>query len=155
MTAHATMSLEQPAPGAPALAHLVKEAELDGALPEDDIPLYAPRRKIIRRASTARFAILNGRFWSLRSASITCFRSCAGIATQRAVAGGSDRFPNRRFYFFFIEIWPQEVYYLTGLLILAAIVLFLMNAVAGRIWCGSCPRDRVDRSFFAIERFVG
>ena len=28
--------------------------------------------------------------------------------------------PNRRFYFFFIEIWPQEVYYLTGLLILAA-----------------------------------
>ena len=28
--------------------------------------------------------------------------------------------PGRRFYFFFIEIWPQEVYYLTGLLILAA-----------------------------------
>ena len=27
---------------------------------------------------------------------------------------------NGRFYFFFIEIWPQEVYYLTGLLILAA-----------------------------------
>ena len=38
--------------------------------------------------------------------------------------------PTRRFYFFFIEIWPQEVYYLTGLLILAAMVLFLMNAVA-------------------------
>ena len=30
-------------------------------------------------------------------------------------------FPSRRFYFFFIEIWPQEIYYLTGLLILAAI----------------------------------
>ena len=28
--------------------------------------------------------------------------------------------PARSFYFFFIEIWPQEVYYLTGLLILAA-----------------------------------
>ena len=48
---------------------------------------------------------------------------------------------HRRFYFFFIEIWPQEVYYFTGLLILAAMTLFLMNALAGRIWCGYlCPQ---------------
>ena len=33
---------------------------------------------------------------------------------------------HRRFYFFFIELWPQEVYYFTGLLILAALILFLM-----------------------------
>ena len=46
-----------------------------------------------------------------------------------------------RFYFFFIEIWPQEVYYFTGLLILAAFALFLMNALAGRVWCGYlCPQ---------------
>ena len=25
--------------------------------------------------------------------------------------------PNRRAYFFFIEIWPQEIYFLTGILI--------------------------------------
>ena len=31
----------------------------------------------------------------------------------------------RRAYFFFIEIWPQEVYYLTGLLFIAAISLTL------------------------------
>ncbi len=49
--------------------------------------------------------------------------------------------PNSRFYFFFIELWPQEVYYLTGLLVLAAIGLFLMNALAGRVWCGYlCPQ---------------
>ena len=24
-------------------------------------------------------------------------------------------FPSRRFYFFFIEIWPQEIYFLTGI----------------------------------------
>ena len=42
-------------------------------------------------------------------------------------------FPHRRFYFFFIELWPQEVYYFTGLLIIAAMTLFLMNAVAGRL----------------------
>ena len=46
-----------------------------------------------------------------------------------------------RFYFFGIEIWPQEVYYITGLLILASFTLFLMNAVAGRVWCGYlCPQ---------------
>ena len=42
-------------------------------------------------------------------------------------------FSGSRFYFFFIEIWPQEIYYVTGLLILAAMTLFLMNAVAGRV----------------------
>ncbi len=34
--------------------------------------------------------------------------------------------PNSRAYFFFIEIWPQEVYYITGLLIIAAVGLFLL-----------------------------
>ena len=41
-----TMSIAQPAPGAPALAHLVGEPELRGAPPDDDIPLYAAQRKI-------------------------------------------------------------------------------------------------------------
>ena len=63
--------------------------------------------------------------------------------------------PNSRFYFFFIEIWPQEVYYLTGLLIIAAMALFLMNAVAGRIWCGYlCPQTVWTDLFQAIERWI-
>jgi cytochrome c oxidase accessory protein FixG len=63
--------------------------------------------------------------------------------------------PGRRFYFFFIEIWPQEIYYLTGLLIIAAMSLFLMNAVAGRVWCGYlCPQTVWTDLFQAIERLV-
>ncbi len=62
---------------------------------------------------------------------------------------------HRRFYFFFIEIWPQEVYYFTGLLILAAMVLFLMNAVAGRVWCGYlCPQTVWTDLLFAVERLI-
>ncbi|NBN64243.1 cytochrome c oxidase accessory protein CcoG [Microvirga tunisiensis] len=58
----------------------------------------------------------------------------------------------RRAYFFFIEIWPQEVYYLTGLLIVAALTLFLMNAVAGRIWCGYlCPQTVWTDLFLWVE----
>ncbi len=60
----------------------------------------------------------------------------------------------KRFYFFFIEIWPQEVYYLTGLLILAALILFLMNALAGRVWCGYlCPQTVWTDLFLTVERF--
>ncbi len=63
--------------------------------------------------------------------------------------------PHRRFFFFFIEIWPQEVYYFTGLLILAAMTLFLMNAVAGRIWCGYlCWQTVWTDLFYAVERWV-
>ena len=48
---------------------------------------------------------------------------------------------NRRFYFFFIEIWPQEFYYVAGLLIMAGLGLFLVTSALGRVWCGyTCPQ---------------
>jgi len=59
---------------------------------------------------------------------------------------------HERFYFFFIEIWPQEVYYITGLLILAAVSLFLINALFGRLWCGfSCPQTVWTDLFIWVE----
>ncbi len=64
-------------------------------------------------------------------------------------------FPGRRFYFLFIEIWPQEVYYLTGLLILAAIGLFLITSLAGRVWCGyTCPQTVWTDLFIAVEHMI-
>ncbi|MGE5500713.1 MAG: cytochrome c oxidase accessory protein CcoG [Ignavibacteriales bacterium] len=61
----------------------------------------------------------------------------------------------RRAYFFFIEIWPQEIYYLTGLLLIAAIALFLMSAVAGRVWCGFlCWQTVYTDLFVLVERLV-
>ncbi len=64
-------------------------------------------------------------------------------------------FPGRRFYFFFIEIWPQEVYYITGLLMLAAFGLFLVTSLAGRVWCGyTCPQTVWTDLFVTVERWV-
>jgi cytochrome c oxidase accessory protein FixG len=61
---------------------------------------------------------------------------------------------HERFYFFFIEIWPQEVYYITGLLILAAIGLFLVTSLLGRVWCGyTCPQTVWTDLFLVVERF--
>ena len=63
--------------------------------------------------------------------------------------------PARRFYFFFIEIWPQEIYYITGLLILAALVLFLVTSLFGRVWCGyACPQTVWTDLFIMVERMV-
>ena len=60
-----------------------------------------------------------------------------------------------RLYFFFIEIWPQEIYYLTGLLIMAAVGLFLATSLAGRIWCGyACPQTVWTDLYVWIERKI-
>lgn len=64
-------------------------------------------------------------------------------------------FPARRFYFFFIELWPQEVYYLTGLLVLAAISLFFVTSLFGRLWCGlGCPQTVWTDLFIWVERKI-
>ncbi len=61
----------------------------------------------------------------------------------------------RRAYFFFIEIWPQEVYYLTGLLVLGAVGLFFVTSLFGRLWCGyACPQTVWTDLFMWVERKV-
>jgi cytochrome c oxidase accessory protein FixG len=64
-------------------------------------------------------------------------------------------FVTQRFYFFFIEIWPQEVYYLAGLLIMAGIGLFFVTSLFGRAWCGyACPQTVWTDLFIMVERWV-
>lgn len=62
-------------------------------------------------------------------------------------------FAGRRFYFFDIQLWPQEVYFITGLLVLAALALFLVSALFGRLWCGyACPQTVWTDLFLFVER---
>ena len=62
-------------------------------------------------------------------------------------------FDRGRFYFFFIELWPQEFFFFTGLLVMAALALFLTTALFGRLWCGySCPQTVWTDLFIYIER---
>jgi cytochrome c oxidase accessory protein FixG len=64
-------------------------------------------------------------------------------------------FEGRRFHFFFIELWPQEVYYITGLLILGALGIFLSSALFGRVWCGyACPQTVWTDLYIYVERAI-
>ncbi|WP_434290305.1 cytochrome c oxidase accessory protein CcoG [Celeribacter sp. SCSIO 80788] len=62
---------------------------------------------------------------------------------------------NRRFFFFWIEIWPHEFYFIAGLLIMAGLGLFLFTSAAGRIWCGyACPQTVWTDLFILTERWI-
>jgi cytochrome c oxidase accessory protein FixG len=62
---------------------------------------------------------------------------------------------HRRFYMFSIEIWPQEFYFVAGLLIMAGIGLFLITSAVGRAWCGyACPQTVWTDLFQHVDRFV-
>ena len=60
----------------------------------------------------------------------------------------------RRAYFFDLEIWPQEIFYFAGLLILAAVGLFFVTSLLGRVWCGyACPQTVWTDLFVKVEYF--
>ena len=59
----------------------------------------------------------------------------------------------RRFYIFGLVLYPQDFIYLTGMLVIAALSLFLFTAVAGRLWCGyACPQTVYTEMFLWIEK---
>ena len=62
---------------------------------------------------------------------------------------------NRRFFFFWIEIWPHEFYFVAGLLVMAGLGLFLFTSALGRVWCGyACPQTVWTDLFILTERWV-
>ena len=62
---------------------------------------------------------------------------------------------NRRFFFFWIEIWPHEFYFVAGLLIMAGLGLFLFTSALGRVWCGyACPQTVWTDLFILTERWI-
>jgi cytochrome c oxidase accessory protein FixG len=119
-------------------------------------PLYEARKKVYPQAVHGTFRRIK---WAILIFALGVYYLLPFVRWHRGPGLPSQAvlvdFPNRRFYFFFIELWPQEVYYFTGLLIIAAMALFLMNAVAGRVWCGYlCPQTVWTDLFYGVERWV-
>jgi cytochrome c oxidase accessory protein FixG len=122
-------------------------------LPEG--PLYAPSKRVFPQSVKGTYRRIK---WIVLAVTLGIYYLLPFVRWDRGPNAPDQAvlidFPSRRFYFFFIEIWPQEIYYLTGLLVLAAMALFFMNAVAGRVWCGYlCPQTVWTDLFYAVERF--
>lgn len=63
--------------------------------------------------------------------------------------------PERKFYIFGLTFWPQDFIYLSALLIIAALALFMFTALAGRLWCGyACPQTVWTEVYMWIERMI-
>ena len=121
-----------------------------------DGPLYAARKKVYPQSVSGTFRNIK---WALMAVCLGIYYLLPFVRWDRGPQAPNQAvlvdFPNSRFYFFFIELWPQEVYYFTGLLIVAAMALFLMNAIGGRIWCGYlCPQTVWTDLFYAVERWI-
>ncbi len=118
--------------------------------------LFAASRKVHPRAASGHFRRLKTRVSILL---LAIYFVAPWIRWDRG-PGAADQailldMSGRRGYFLGIEIWPQEVYYLTGLLVLGAIGLFLATALFGRVWCGfTCIQTVFTDLFVAVERAV-
>lgn len=97
--------------------------------------------------------------WAFMTVLLSVYYLLPWVRWERA-AGAPDQavlvdVMGRKFYFFFIELWPQEVWTFTGLLLLAALGLFFATTLLGRVWCGyACPQTVWTDLFVMVERMI-
>lgn len=116
-----------------------------------DQGLYEVRKKIYPRAVHGKFAISR---WAVVLLTQLVFYGMPWLTWNGRQAVLFD-LASRKFYIFGLVFWPQDIVYLTVLLIICAYSLFLFTAVAGRLWCGyACPQTVYTEIFMWIERMV-
>jgi cytochrome c oxidase accessory protein FixG len=117
------------------------------------VSLYAKQPKIQPRAVHGWFA---GWRWALVWLTQAIFYGLAWLPWNGRQALLFD-LGARRFYVFDLVLYPQDFIYLTGLLVVSALSLFLFTAIAGRLWCGyACPQTVYTEIFMWVEqRFEG
>ena len=119
-------------------------------------PLYAPRRKIFPKRASGTFRRFK---WLVMLVTLGIYYLTPWLRWDRGPHAPDQAvlvdLANRRFYFFFIEIWPQEFFFVAGLLVMAGIGLFLITSTVGRAWCGyACPQTVWVDLFLVVERWA-
>jgi cytochrome c oxidase accessory protein FixG len=119
--------------------------------PADETDLYVARSKIQPRSIKGRFNTLR---WVMVWLTQLVFYGLPWLQWNGRQAVLFD-LVERKFYIFGLVLWPQDVVYLALLLIISALGLFLVTAVAGRVWCGyACPQSVYTEIFMWIERRI-
>ena len=118
--------------------------------------LYAAREPIFPRRVSGKFRNLK---WIIMAVTLGIYYVTPWIRWDRGPSLPDQAvlldLANRRFYFFWIEIWPHEFYFVAGLLIMAGLGLFLFTSALGRVWCGyACPQTVWTDLFILVERWI-
>ncbi len=118
--------------------------------------LYAAREPIFPRRVSGPFRNLK---WIIMAVTLGIYYLTPWIRWDRGPSLPDQAvlldMANRRFYFFWIEIWPHEFYFVAGLLIMAGLGLFLFTSALGRVWCGyACPQTVWTDLFILVERWI-
>ena len=119
-------------------------------------PLYAARKKVFPKRAEGRFRRFK---WIVMLITLGIYYLVPWIRWDRGPYAPDQAIlidlSSRRFFFFFVEIWPQEFYYVAGLLVMAGFGLFLVTSAVGRAWCGyACPQTVWVDLFLVVERFI-
>jgi cytochrome c oxidase accessory protein FixG len=117
--------------------------------------LYAARQKIHPKRATGWFRSMK---WWIMAITLAVYYLTPWLRWDRGPHAPDQAvlvdMANRRFYFFFIEIWPHEFFFVAGMLVMAGIGLFLVTSTVGRAWCGyTCPQTVWVDLFLVVERF--
>ncbi|MBR0652341.1 cytochrome c oxidase accessory protein CcoG [Roseomonas terrae] len=119
-------------------------------------PLYASRQKVYPKRVFGRVRSVK---WAVLIACLALYYIVPWLRWDRG-PGMPDQavlvdIGNARLFFFWIELWPQEIYFLAGALILGAFALFAVSALFGRLWCGfACPQTVWTDLFMWVERWI-
>ncbi|MCR8724213.1 cytochrome c oxidase accessory protein CcoG [Frigidibacter sp. ROC022] len=119
-------------------------------------PLYASREPVFPRRVSGKFRTLK---WWLMALTLGIYYLTPWIRWDRGPNLPDQAvlvdLASRRFFFFWIEIWPHEFYFVAGLLIMAGLGLFLFTSALGRVWCGyACPQTVWTDLFILTERWI-
>lgn len=118
--------------------------------------LYEAREPIFPRRVSGKFRNLK---WVLMAVMLGIYYITPWLRWDRGPALPDQAvlldLADRRFFFFWIEIWPHEFYFVAGLLVMAGLGLFLFTSALGRVWCGyACPQTVWTDLFILVERWI-
>lgn len=122
----------------------------------DSVIYFEKQKKIYPRTVKGRYRRLK---WLAMAVLLGIYYAVPWIRWDRGAHAPNQAvmidMPARRAYFFNIELWPQEVYFFAGLMVLAAVGLFFVTSLLGRVWCGyACPQTVWTDLFVAVENWI-
>lgn len=131
------------------------EPPIEAVHSANKVQFYASRPKIHPKLAEGYFRRLK---WSVMAITLGIYYLLPWLRWDRGETLPNQAFlldfAHQRLYFGPIDIWAQEFYLIIGVLVVSALALFLITAIAGRMWCGyTCPQTVWTDLMIAVERF--